>query len=236
MARHANFELIWIFSFLSGFLAMIPMFSSWIIWVPATIILIARDGVWTSSWVVMLALHMVAYFIDYVLYKLVGIDKQRPEVIGLAFIMGVYAFGWYGILMGPMVAGALLALLDIYKKYMPTENRVERNVTPRRHGGSATDSAYESGAAHADDATAAAAAAAAASTSAVVRDLLQDIEQLAAAKAAASAQAAFDEHLEASLLAASYGTAVFAVERGALAARLKHFANVKYVWLVECER
>ena len=32
--------------------------------------------------------------------------------------MGVYAFGAYGVLIGPLVSGALLALIDIYKQYL----------------------------------------------------------------------------------------------------------------------
>ena len=39
----------------------------------------------------------------------------------MAFVMGVYAFGAYGALLGPLVAGASLALVDIYKKYMLTD-------------------------------------------------------------------------------------------------------------------
>jgi hypothetical protein len=37
----------------------------------------------------------------------------------MAFVLGVYAFGAYGVLLGPLVSGALLALLEIYKAYLP---------------------------------------------------------------------------------------------------------------------
>ena len=40
----------------------------------------------------------------------------------MAFVLGVYAFGAYGVLLGPLVSGALLALLEIYKAYLPKVN------------------------------------------------------------------------------------------------------------------
>jgi hypothetical protein len=47
---YAGFEVIWVFSFASGFLAIVPILSSWLIWLPATIVLVARDGVWSTPW------------------------------------------------------------------------------------------------------------------------------------------------------------------------------------------
>ncbi len=66
----------------------------------------------------------------------------------MAFVMGVYAFGAYGVLVGPLVAGnddddddddniwivwfdlgflgALLALIDIYKKYLNDVNHCSK--------------------------------------------------------------------------------------------------------------
>lgn len=35
-------KVVWVFSFVSGFLAVVPILSSWLIWIPATIVLIAR--------------------------------------------------------------------------------------------------------------------------------------------------------------------------------------------------
>jgi hypothetical protein len=102
---YAGFDVIWVFSFASGFLAIVPILSSWLIWLPATIVLVARDGVWSTPWAVMVGAHLLAYSIDYLLYKLVGIDSQRPEIIGMAFVMGVYTFGAYGVLIGPLVVG-----------------------------------------------------------------------------------------------------------------------------------
>lgn len=81
------------------------------------------------------------------LILLKGIDKQKPEVIGMAFVLGVYAFGAYGVLLGPLVSGnktnlkfensffgffglgALLALIDIYKAYLPNnEDSIDPSI------------------------------------------------------------------------------------------------------------
>jgi predicted PurR-regulated permease PerM len=130
---YAGFEVIWVFSFASGFLAIVPILSSWLIWLPATIVLVARDGVWSTPWAVMVGAHLLAYSIDYLLYKLVGIDSQRPEIIGMAFVMGVYTFGAYGVLVGPLVSGALLALVDIYKVYLPKQDPVALSAADSSH-------------------------------------------------------------------------------------------------------
>lgn len=130
---YAGFEVIWVFSFASGFLAIVPILSSWLIWLPATIVLVARDGVWSTPWAVMVGAHLLAYSIDYLLYKLVGIDSQRPEIIGMAFVMGVYTFGAYGVLVGPLVSGALLALVDIYKVYLPKQDPVALSPADSSH-------------------------------------------------------------------------------------------------------
>jgi predicted PurR-regulated permease PerM len=116
---YAAFDVRWVFSFASGFLAIVPVLSSWLIWLPASIVLVARDGFWSTGWVVMVGAHMLAYVADYGLYSWVGVGDQKPEVIGMAFVMGVYAFGAYGVLIGPLVSGAMLALVDIYKVYLP---------------------------------------------------------------------------------------------------------------------
>lgn len=137
---HAGFQVRWVFSFASGFLAIVPVLSSWLIWLPATIVLVARDGIWSTPWVVMVGAHVLAYLFDYALYSWVGIGDQKPEVIGMAFVMGVYAFGAYGVLLGPLVSGAMLALVDIYKIYLPqpddaeSESDAAADVATRNNG------------------------------------------------------------------------------------------------------
>ena len=97
----AEFEVIWVFAFVSGFLTIIPILSSWIIWLPATILLIARDGISSSSWIVMISLNISGIFLDNAIYNLYFKD-QKPEVIGMSIIFGMYTYGPQGVLFGPI--------------------------------------------------------------------------------------------------------------------------------------
>jgi predicted PurR-regulated permease PerM len=87
----AEFEVIWVFAFVSGFLTIIPILSSWIIWVPATILLISRDGISSGSWVLMVSLNIGGIFIDNALYSMYFKD-QKPQIIGMSIILGIYRF------------------------------------------------------------------------------------------------------------------------------------------------
>jgi hypothetical protein len=116
---YAGFNVIWIFSILSGVLAIVPLFSSWLIWFPASVFLLVSQGVWSLPWVIVAVFHSVGFYVgDYAVYIACGIDQQRPEVIGMAFIFGAYAYGWQGVLIGPLIAAMCLSFIAIYKTYI----------------------------------------------------------------------------------------------------------------------
>ncbi len=117
---YSQFKIIWVFSFISGFLSIIPIISSWVVWIPAAIFCIARDGLWSTPWFVIVAAHMGLYAVDSWLYTsfFKGDTDQRPEVLGVSIILGVYAFGWTGVFKGPLSIGLTITLMQIYKEYM----------------------------------------------------------------------------------------------------------------------
>eukprot|EP00698_Gefionella_okellyi_P026097 TRINITY_DN984_c0_g1_i2.p1 TRINITY_DN984_c0_g1~~TRINITY_DN984_c0_g1_i2.p1 ORF type:complete len:459 (+),score=57.65 TRINITY_DN984_c0_g1_i2:53-1429(+) len=116
-------EVIWVFGFVSGFLAVIPIFSSWLVWIPAAVVLVARDGVFSMPWVVMVSLHMIAYVLSTFIPDLSGLKSQRPEIIGMSIVLGIYVYGAWGVLFGPILSGALLALKQFYTETMFPERR-----------------------------------------------------------------------------------------------------------------
>jgi hypothetical protein len=90
-------DVVWIFAFLSGFLAIVPVFSSWLVWMPASLVLVARDGVLSLPWAVMVSLHLAAWAGSSLLYmhasqgnvrSRVRVDNatttERPEIVGCA--------------------------------------------------------------------------------------------------------------------------------------------------------
>lgn len=124
-------EVLWIFAFLSGFLAIVPVFSSWLIWVPTTCFLMIRDGVWSYTWIFMLLVNLFPAVIDsYVLLPI--FEDQYPDILGLSIILGVYTFGWSGVLIGPLLFASSIGLKEIYKNYMQLEYAKVKRVRDLR--------------------------------------------------------------------------------------------------------
>lgn len=52
----------------------------------------------------------------------------------LSIILGIYAFGWKGILIGPILIGTTLTVVDLYQKYQYPERRKSLYIPrPRSH-------------------------------------------------------------------------------------------------------
>jgi len=144
-----------VFAFVSGFLAIVPLLTSWLVWLPATLILIARDGVFSGGWVIMSGLHLAAWMSTSAFYNWAGRHDDRPQVLGYGFavcvlvvlslfrscmcvvfrilcvfsmsiVLGLYAFGPYGAIWGPILYASLMALLMFYKE--ATGSRIHQDT------------------------------------------------------------------------------------------------------------
>ena len=107
-------DLCLILSFLSGFAAMLPIFSSWIVWMPACGgLLIAGRHV---SATLLLAVQItLLFYVDPLIMSNIPGDSY---VIGMSIVMAVYAFGSSGVLAGPLLAGLTFTFLSIYQEYL----------------------------------------------------------------------------------------------------------------------
>lgn len=87
------------------------MLSSWIIWVPAALLLFSRSQLVGA--VILCAVHIFTnYVIDgYVLSYVPG----NPYLIGMSVFLGVSTFGISGMITGPLLAGLVVTTLSIYK-------------------------------------------------------------------------------------------------------------------------
>jgi predicted PurR-regulated permease PerM len=134
-----SFEILWIFAFLSGFLAIVPVLSSWLIWIPTTCFLMVRDGVTSYQWIFMLCMNIVPSLIDtYVL--LPYFEDQYPEILGLSIILGIYSFGWSGVLVGPLVFASSIGMIELYKNYMKLDAKKKKSVPGLRNSAHGTPS------------------------------------------------------------------------------------------------
>ena len=98
--------------------ALLPL-GSGLIWVPASIIL-ALSGNMLGGLILLLWGTVVISTADNVVRNgmLKGGETQIPEIITfLSALGGIMVFGFFGFIYGPIIAGAFLTALDLYREY-----------------------------------------------------------------------------------------------------------------------
>ncbi len=103
-------------------LSLLPMVGSAVVWVPATIYLAiaASLGHRGYGWAIFLALWglLVVSTIDNVVRPWAMKGRAQLPAIPLLFAVlgGLQAFGFVGLVIGPLVFSLLKSILDIYKE------------------------------------------------------------------------------------------------------------------------
>ena len=98
-------------------LAMIPTAGAFIIWIPAAIML-AIQGHWAKATIVASWGAVVVASVDNILFPtLVGKEMRLHTLpVFLAIIGGLALFGAAGLVLGPVILAATIALVDIIKR------------------------------------------------------------------------------------------------------------------------
>lgn len=105
----------WIFAFIAGFLSVIPLIGANIIWLLASVYLIARDGFWAKTWFLFVGTNLLYYPVDMQLYSAFFMGQVEKQVtLAMSIILGLYAFGPAGIFKGPIIVGISIALKNVY--------------------------------------------------------------------------------------------------------------------------
>lgn len=106
-----------LFGVVAGLCSLVPSVGSALVWVPGAIALAAM-GSWGSAIVVVLVGALVISMVDNVLRPvLVGRDTGMHDLLVLLTTLGgISFFGPLGILFGPLVGAAFLALLERHEK------------------------------------------------------------------------------------------------------------------------
>lgn len=120
-----------------AFAALIPVVGASIIWWPAAIWL-ALSGEWgwaifLAAWCLGLVVNIDTFLRPWILR---GANKVSPFYIFLAILGGVAAFGFKGILYGPLVLSFVMIMLDIYSEEYRSELDSDDECPP---GGQAED-------------------------------------------------------------------------------------------------
>ena len=100
-----------------AFVSLVPIVGAFLVWIPwSAYLLLVGD---TGKGIVLLAVGgLVVSSIDNVLKPIIirGRTDMHPLLVFLSVLGGMQAFGFLGILVGPLVAALFLSFLDFYRK------------------------------------------------------------------------------------------------------------------------
>ncbi len=102
---------------LASLAAIIPFIGAWLVWLPASILLITSGSVTNGVSLLIYGIVFVSW-IDNVIrpYIISRRAKIHSVIVFVGMIGGLIIFGVLGIFLGPLVLSYLLILLDYYKQ------------------------------------------------------------------------------------------------------------------------
>lgn len=111
--------LVW--GIITTFFSIIPGFGSYIVWLPAVLIMFATGNIWQG--LVIIGAGLFISTIDNVVRPaLVGKDAQmHPLLILFSTLGGLLMFGISGFIVGPITAALFLSLWEMYEQYYRQE-------------------------------------------------------------------------------------------------------------------
>lgn len=113
--------LVW--GVLTGVVSVVPFVGTSLVWVPLAAVQLARGEV-VSAVIVALWSVLVVGSVDNVVRPLViGRSANiHPTLVFLAVVGGLTSLGLSGLLIGPMLMGVVLALLELYEQRAPSRD------------------------------------------------------------------------------------------------------------------
>lgn len=112
-------SIVW--GIVTTFFSVIPGFGSYIVWMPAVLIMFAQGNIWQG--ILIIGAGIFISTIDNVLRPiLVGKDAQmHPILILFSTLGGLIVFGISGFILGPIITALFLSLWEMYEKYYRQE-------------------------------------------------------------------------------------------------------------------
>ncbi|WP_435099366.1 AI-2E family transporter [Halorubrum sp. N11] len=104
-------------TFVMAVLALVPLVGAFFVWGPAAAYLFAIDQVTASVFLAVYGVLVIAMVDNYA--RPIVIDQQahlNPAVILLGVFGGIYAIGFTGLFVGPIVIGVLAATLETFRE------------------------------------------------------------------------------------------------------------------------
>lgn len=99
-------------------LSLIPVLGSFIIWLPAALIMLALGNVWQGLTILLFGTFVISVIDNLLRPPLVGHDIQmHPLLVLFTTLGGLLYFGISGFVIGPVLAALYLSTISVYEKY-----------------------------------------------------------------------------------------------------------------------
>ena len=108
-------DLCLILSFLAGFCSMLPVFSSWLVWLPAIVSMVAMQRYMQAAALACIQLFLTLY-LDPLVYG--RIQPGNQALIAMSIVLGLASFGATGAILGPLLTTVTVTLFNIYTEYL----------------------------------------------------------------------------------------------------------------------
>lgn len=108
-----DIPFVYITTFATGFIATVPITSpTWLV-LPGCIELYMREQP-ISAIILVLIHYLVSWFVDPAIYR--DIPDSHPYFSALSIVLGLWAFGWQGIVLGPLLACLPVVAFHLYSE------------------------------------------------------------------------------------------------------------------------
>ncbi len=107
-------------------LSLIPVLGSFVIWMPAGIIMLALGNIWQGVTIILVGVFVISLIDNLLRPPLVGRDIQmHPLIVLLTTLGGLFLFGISGFVIGPIIAALYMSIMNVYEEYYKTS--LEKN-------------------------------------------------------------------------------------------------------------
>ncbi len=102
--------------------SVIPAVGSFVIWLPAGIIMLALGNTWQGVTILLVGSCIISVIDNLLRPPLIGKDiEMHPLLVLFSTLGGIFIFGISGFIIGPIIAALYIAVMSIYDHHYKTE-------------------------------------------------------------------------------------------------------------------
>lgn len=99
----------------TALLSMIPFLGAWLVWLPASIYLLAIGHIWQGIFLIIIGAVVISMIDNLIrMFMIKGKAEVHPIFVLFSVLGGIALFGFWGIVIGPLLISLAVTILNIY--------------------------------------------------------------------------------------------------------------------------